>query len=55
MRTHDYELWIDINETGGYDIHCEINPQLKGEKLMILNIALQKQSDKIKKIIVGES
>jgi hypothetical protein len=55
MRTHDYELWIDINETGGYDAHIEINPQLKGEKLMILSIALQKQSEKIKKTLVGKS
>jgi hypothetical protein len=55
LRENDYELWIDINEEGKYDLHNEINLFLKPKDLLLISKSLEKQKDKIHKLIIGKN
>jgi hypothetical protein len=54
VRKHDYELWIDISEDGNYDLHKDLNSFLKPKDLLLISELLEKQKDKIHKLIVGK-
>lgn len=56
MRKHDYTLWIDINKepsennSYGFKLHEETNPNLNPSQLLSIIAALQNQTDKFLKI-----
>lgn len=55
VRKHDYQLKIDINSDGNYDLTYDLNPYLKPKELLKIAGLLKNQEDKIHQKIIKKS